>query len=61
MKSLIALIAMMSIAGLTVYGWIINLMALINMEPFIFTAKSIIGFGGIFFPPVGVIMGLFVW
>lgn len=43
------------------YGWFLNLIAVINLTPFIFTAKSIIGIGGIFVPPVGIIMGYFVW
>ena len=59
---LVALIAFWGgLLGFAIYGWVINLLALINMEPFVFTAKSIIGIGGIFVPPVGVIMGLFVW
>lgn len=43
------------------YGWVLNLLALVNMEPFIWTAKSVIGVGGVFIPPVGIIMGYFVW
>ena len=60
-------IELMTVIGMPVvfiglaYGWIVNLLALINMEPFIWSAKSIIGIGGVFFPPVGIIMGWFVW
>lgn len=43
------------------YGWVLNLLALINMEPFIWTAKSVIGIGGVFIAPIGIIMGYFVW
>jgi len=62
MKSSIAgFLIMLSIVVAAGYGWIVNLLALINMEPFIWSAKSVIGIGGVFFPPVGVIMGWFVW
>ena len=56
-----ALVIMLSILVASAYGWILNLLALINMEPFIWSAKSVIGIGGVFFPPVGIIMGWFVW
>ena len=44
-----------------IYGWIANLIALVNIEPWIWSAKSIIGIIGVPVPPIGVIMGLFVW
>ena len=56
-KTLI-LLAVVILAG---YGWIVNLMALVGMEPFIWTAKSVIAIGGVFVPLVGVLMGWFVW
>ena len=43
------------------YGWVLNLLAVTGMEPFVWTAKTVIAIGGIFVPPVGVIMGYFVW
>lgn len=51
-------ICLVAISG---YGWIINLIALINLEPFIFSGKVIVSIIGIFVPPIGVIMSLFVW
>lgn len=42
-------------------GWVLNLLALINMEVWVWSAKTIIGIGGVFIVPVGSIMGLFVW
>ena len=47
--------------GFSGYGYIMNIINLVGLEPFIFNAKSIIGIGGVFVPPIGVIMGLFVW
>ena len=65
MKELIGiggyLVFMVGLIGAGIYGWIANLLALINMEVWVWSAKSIIGIGGIFVPPVGIIMGLFVW
>lgn len=58
MKHLLLTLIGLAILG---YGWVLNLLALINMEPFIWTAKSVIGIGGVFFPPIGIIMGYFVW
>ena len=54
---------LLTLIGLAIlgYGWVLTLLALINMEPFIWTAKSVIGIGGVFFPPIGIIMGYFVW
>ena len=43
------------------YGWLLNLLAVVNLEPFVWTAKTVIAIGGIFVPPVGIIMGYFVW
>ena len=43
------------------YGYILNILALVNMEIFTLSVKTIIGIGGVFFPPVGIIMGYFVW
>ena len=62
MKSgLFSLILLVCLFGLSGYGYICNLIALVNLSPFVFDAKSIIGIGGIFVPPVGIIMGIFVW
>lgn len=58
MRHLLIVLTILTILG---YGWLLNLLALINMEPFIWTAKSVIGIGGVFFPPIGIIMGYFVW
>ncbi len=58
MKHLLLTLIGLAILG---YGWVLNLLALINMEPFIWTAKSVIGIGGVFFPPIGIIMGYFIW
>lgn len=43
------------------YGWIMNLIGLIGLEPFVFSGKVIVSIIGILVPPVGSIMGLFVW
>jgi hypothetical protein len=43
------------------YGYVQNIIHLIDLTPFVFNAKSIIGIGGVFVPPIGVIMGLFIW
>lgn len=56
--SFILAICLVAIAG---YGWIMNLIALINLEPFIFSGKVIVSIIGVFVPPIGVIMGLFIW
>ena len=58
MRHLLIVLTILAILG---YGWLLNLLALINMEPFIWTAKSVIGIGGVFFPPIGIIMGYFIW
>ena len=58
MKDLLLTLIGLAILG---YGWVLNLLALINMEPFIWTAKSVIGIGGVFIAPIGIIMGYFVW
>lgn len=57
MQTLLALLFVITLG----YGWVLNLLALTNMEPFIWTAQSVIGIGGVFVPPVGIIMGYFVW
>lgn len=51
-------ISLIAIAG---YGWVMNLIALIDLEPFIFSGKVIVSIIGVFVPPIGVIMGLFIW
>ena len=58
MKHFLPTLIVLAVLG---YGWVLNLLALINMEPFIWTAKSVIGIGGVFFPPIGIIMGYFIW
>ena len=54
----ILIVSLFCISG---YGYIQNIIHLISLTPFVFEAKSIIGIGGVFIPPVGIIMGLFVW
>ena len=44
-----------------IVGWIMNIIELLNLEPFIISGKTVIGIIGIFIPPIGSIMGLFVW
>lgn len=68
MKSILsvvgAFVPMILVVGLFVvagYGYIINIITLLGFENFEFTVKTIVGIGGIFVPPIGVIMGLFVW
>lgn len=58
MKHFLPTLIVLAVLG---YGWVLNLLALINMEPFIWTAKSVIGIGGVFIAPIGIIMGYFVW
>ena len=58
MRDLLIELTILAILG---YGWLLNLLALINMEPFIWTAKSVIGIGGVFIAPIGIIMGYFIW
>ena len=55
---LILMVWLFCVAG---YGYIQNIIHLINLTPFVFEAKSVIGIGGVFVPPIGIIMGLFVW
>lgn len=43
------------------YGWVANIIGLIDLEPFVFSGKVIVSIIGIFVPPIGAIMGLFVW
>ena len=43
------------------YGYINNILELLNVIPFEFTGKSILGIVGVFVPPLGVVMGLFIW
>ena len=57
----LGIVAVISFISLLAYGYVMNLVGLINLEPFIWTAKTVIGVGGVFVPPIGVIMGLFVW
>jgi len=61
MANLIASIVILLILAIGGYGWVLNIIALTDMEPFIWTAKSVIGIGGVFVPPIGIIMGYFVW
>ena len=61
MKYLLLTLIGLAILAILGYGWLLNLLALINMEPFIWTAKSVIGIGGVFIAPIGIIMGYFVW
>ena len=60
MRNLTLLIPI-SILAVLLYGWILNILALTAMEPFIWSAKSVIGIGGVFVPPVGAVMGYFIW
>jgi len=58
---MVQLISVVLILGSIAYGWILNIMYLVNMEVFVWSAKTIIGVGGVFVVPVGAVMGLFVW
>lgn len=58
---MIQLLFMLALIAILVYGWILNLLAVTGLEPFVWTAKTVIAVGGIFVPPVGIIMGYFVW
>lgn len=61
MKEILKLCMLIMLVLGLIYGWIANLINLISMEPFVFTAKTIIGIGGVFMPPIGAIMGIFIW
>jgi len=61
MAQILGLITLIGLFITIAYGYICNILALVGMEPFIWTAKTAIGIGGVFVPPVGAIMGLFVW
>jgi hypothetical protein len=58
MAKFLFLLGLVSLFG---YGYIQNIIHLAELSPFIVDAKSVIGIGGVFVPPVGVIMGLFIW
>jgi hypothetical protein len=59
--NLSTLLVYLIIVILMVTGWVINLAVLLNTEPFILPAKTIIAMVGVFVFPVGSIMGWFVW
>jgi len=61
MVKVLWLFSLITLIGFGIYGWVLNIIALINMEPFMFTGKSIVGIIGVFMAPIGSIMGLFVW
>lgn len=61
MGRLIYLGMVIGIVLLCAVGYIQNVIHLFELSPFVFDAKSIIGIGGVFVPPIGIIMGLFVW
>ncbi len=42
-------------------GWCLNIKAIFNLEPFIWSGKVVIAAAGILYPPIGAIMGYFVW
>jgi len=44
-----------------IYGWIMNIIELVGFESLVFSGKIIVAVIGIFVPPIGAIMGLFVW
>ena len=48
------------VLGLIV-GWIMNIVALTSVEPWAWTTNTLLGVIGIFVPPLGSIMGLFIW
>jgi len=43
------------------YGYINNIIQKVHSELEPLTTQVVIGIGGIFVPPIGVLMGLFVW
>jgi len=61
MGKIITLVMLLGFFGSMVYGWVMNIIHLVNMEVWIWSAKTIIGIGGVFIAPIGSIMGLFIW
>tara|TARA_R110000850_G_scaffold23190_8_gene68255 strand:- start:198 stop:383 length:186 start_codon:yes stop_codon:yes gene_type:complete len=61
MKKYLILVFGLVAASVVGYGYINNILELLNLIPFEFTGKSILGIVGLFIPPLGVIMGVFVW
>lgn len=61
MKNLAMPIIMLFIVFAGIYGWIMNIIEIFGLEPFVWSGKVIVGIIGVFIPPVGAIMGLFVW
>ena len=45
----------------TLVGWVMNIVAIVNLEELTITGKVVIGIIGVFVPPLGAIMGLFIW
>jgi len=43
------------------YGWVLNIIAILNIEEFVLSGKIVLAVIGIFVAPLGSIMGLFVW
>ena len=54
-------IILIAIVVAGIYGWIMNIIELIGFESLLFSGKVLVGVVGIFVPPIGAIMGLFVW
>ena len=59
-KSIAVIVFVLSWFVVLGYGWVLNLMFLIDLETFVFSEKVIVSIIGVFVPPVGAIMGLFI-
>ena len=42
------------------YGWVLNVIAIATSDQIIFTGEMVMRIIGVFIPPIGAIMGLFV-
>ena len=42
-----------------IYGWILNILAIMDIETFVFNGVTILRIVGIFIPPIGAFMGYF--
>ena len=61
MKKYLILVFGLVMVPVVGYGYINNILELLNVIPFELTGKTTLGIVGIFVPPLGVIVGLFIW